>query len=878
MLSGRLMDARLRRFLGAYATALLTIALAFALGAGPARAQVDNFLNGDGHDGAVTWGNATYVPNAVAPVSGAVSAGATSLTRGTIRAGSGTGNVTFANNRLVMIAQMTGWTGTATSGSQTATDITSSQVGKYEFARISTVAGSTLNFTSALVNSFDAGSTQVIAVPEYTNVTVNNANARVNAQTWDGTSGGILSVFASGTVSFTAAGWFSADARGFRGGVSYVESTSSNLNCDEFDGNTAGGEPSGMKGEGIYPSAFDSASPPNALSQEGRGNYLNAGAGGNCFNASGGGGANGGAGGKGGYTLTPYDGGRDVGGLGGHALTYQPYNQLSFGGGGGAGDRNNANPGTGGAGGGVVYVRGGTLTGSGIFRSNGANGVAGNAVSTPYDGSGGGGAGGVVSLRFVNGLACGSAIANGGAGGNNAANGGNTWSPGAGGGGGKVYLQGSSVSCTTTTATGGANGTSSGGAAYGATAGGAGTTASTLTGMSTPTATLSAPANGSYVSTTTPTVSGTSTANATIYVYVDGALSGTATADGSGNWSYVSPALSQAGHTVYVRPEYLGLSGSNTATNSFTVDATAPTVSISAPANGSYTADNTPATAFSVTETNPNVTECRVDGGSWAACTSGSSLAALTDGSHTFDVRHTDDAGNVGSASSTFTVDTVNPVVSISAPANGSYTADNTPTITFSVTETNQNTTECRVDGGSWAACTSGSSLAALADGSHTLDVRHTDDAGNVGTDSTTFTVDATAPTVSISAGRQHAHDHLRRHRNESRCHRVPCRRRQLGSVYLRQQPRGAGRRQPYARRPPHRRRRQRRQRQLDVHHRHHDARCLDQRPGQRIADRRQHAHDHLQRHRDESEHDRVPRRRRQLGGVHFWQQPRGAN
>src|SRR3954452_22054 len=86
--------------------------------------QADTFLNGDGQDGTpANFGNATFVPNAVAPVSGAVSAGATSLTHGTVRAGSGTGNVTFAANRLVLIVQSTGYSGSPTSGDQSAINI-----------------------------------------------------------------------------------------------------------------------------------------------------------------------------------------------------------------------------------------------------------------------------------------------------------------------------------------------------------------------------------------------------------------------------------------------------------------------------------------------------------------------------------------------------------------------------------------------------------------------------------------------------------------------------------------------------------------------------------------------------------------------------------
>ncbi|MBJ7348626.1 MAG: hypothetical protein JHC87_08665, partial [Thermoleophilaceae bacterium] len=188
-------------------------------------------------------------------------------------------------------------------------------------------------------------------------------------------------------------------------------------------------------------------------------------------------------------------------------------------------------------------------------------------------------------------------------------------------------------------------------------------------------------------------------------------------------------------------------------TNTFTVDTANPVVSIVAPLNGSLTGDNTPPVTFSVTEVNPGTSECRVDGGTWATCTSGSSLAALDDGSHSLQIRHTDAAGNVGSATiASFTVDTTPPTVSLTAPANGLATSDNTPQITFGVTEINLGTTECSVDGGTWATCTSGSSLATLDDGSHTFQVRHTDAGSNVGYSSlNTFTVDTVLPIVSLT-------------------------------------------------------------------------------------------------------------------------------
>src|SRR5207244_1898663 len=64
-------------------------------------------------------------------------------------------------------------------------------------------------------------------------------------------------------------------------------------------------------------------------------------------------------------------------------------------------------------------------------------------------------------------------------------------------------------------------------------------------------------------------------------------------------------------------------------------------------------------------------------------------------------------------------------------------------------------TFQCRVDGGSWASCSSPHTLSpALGEGSHTFDARATDPAGNTDGSpaSYTWTVDTTAPNTSITA------------------------------------------------------------------------------------------------------------------------------
>jgi hypothetical protein len=89
-------------------------------------------------------------------------------------------------------------------------------------------------------------------------------------------------------------------------------------------------------------------------------------------------------------------------------------------------------------------------------------------------------------------------------------------------------------------------------------------------------------------------------------------------------------------------------------------DSTPPQTTIdSKPTNPS--SDNTPSFTFSADE--PATFECKLDGGSFAACTSGDSFGPLADGSHTFEVRASDTAGNTDPtpASYTWTIDTIIP-------------------------------------------------------------------------------------------------------------------------------------------------------------------------------------------------------------------------
>ncbi len=209
-----------------------------------------------------------------------------------------------------------------------------------------------------------------------------------------------------------------------------------------------------------------------------------------------------------------------------------------------------------------------------------------------------------------------------------------------------------------------------------------------------------------------------------------------------------------------------GNTDASPASVTWTVDTTAPDTSIgsSPPA-----LTNSAAASFSFSGTDTGGSgvasfQCRLDStqaADWAACSSPKSYASLADGSHKFEVRATDQAGNVdqSAASSSWTVDTTGPTTSIgSSPP----TLTNSAAASFSFSGTDIGGSgvasfQCRIDSteaGAWGTCTSPKSYSALTDGSHKFEVRAIDQAGNTDAPANfTWTIDTTPPTVSIDSG-----------------------------------------------------------------------------------------------------------------------------
>ena len=270
-------------------------------------------------------------------------------------------------------------------------------------------------------------------------------------------------------------------------------------------------------------------------------------------------------------------------------------------------------------------------------------------------------------------------------------------------------------------------------------------------------------------------------------LYWDGTSFGSATevflaATGTTAWSYAMAAASFPAEDNYVMraraTDNVGLTAFDSVT--ITIDRTAP----AAPAITSGPTGTTGGGGGTFTFTGEAGAsfECRLDAGAWAACTSPKTYGTLTDGSHTFDVRAVDGAGNTGAtASRTWTVDATAPVIGTTFPAAGGryndtkYNAGCVPTTgevcgTASDTPSGVSKVEISVLRASTGLYLSGTTFSASsqnwitatgtaswsyaiaattfpADGTYTLAVRATDGVGNAGTTSTTFVIDRTKPT-----------------------------------------------------------------------------------------------------------------------------------
>ena len=288
-------------------------------------------------------------------------------------------------------------------------------------------------------------------------------------------------------------------------------------------------------------------------------------------------------------------------------------------------------------------------------------------------------------------------------------------------------------------------------------------------------------AAGGSTNDTTPVLSGTAEAGSTVTVRDGSLVLGTVVVGTGGSWTFTSPTLGEGLHSLTTTvTDAAGNISAPSAALGFTIDTTLPiaptAITLSnnngsspvAIAAGSSTNDSTPviagtAEAGSIVTLRDNTNTIL---GSTTAGSDGkwsfTPATALGQGAHSVTATVTDPAGNVGPASApiAFTVDTVAPVAVNDLVAKndagttiGNLTNDNTPAlsgtaepgslITIYDGTTAIGSVQSNASTGAWTFTTQ-----ALTDGAHSLSVRATDAAGNVGPTSNVvaITVDTTAP------------------------------------------------------------------------------------------------------------------------------------
>jgi hypothetical protein len=141
--------------------------------------------------------------------------------------------------------------------------------------------------------------------------------------------------------------------------------------------------------------------------------------------------------------------------------------------------------------------------------------------------------------------------------------------------------------------------------------------------------------------------------------------------------------------------------------------------------------------------------ECSLDGSSFTTCTTPAQFSGLSDGAHILEVISVDNSGNrdLSPTSFTWTVDTVPPDTIIdsakdgnnSTLTDGSSTDFTSITFTFSGTDTSIeeaeevgiNHFECSLDGSAFSTCTSPVQYDNISNGTHIVEIRTVDNAGN---------------------------------------------------------------------------------------------------------------------------------------------------
>jgi len=265
----------------------------------------------------------------------------------------------------------------------------------------------------------------------------------------------------------------------------------------------------------------------------------------------------------------------------------------------------------------------------------------------------------------------------------------------------------------------------------------------------------------------TPTFGGDAEAGSKVSIYDGTALLGTVDATGAGRYSFTvadTDMLGDGTHAITAKAtDVAGNVSIASAELNVRIDTEAPDVAITSGPEGTV---NSGLATFAFSSSEPDSTfECGLDGGAFSSCASPKEYTGLAEGSHTFEVRAIDAAGNIDPtpASRAWMVDTTPADTTLSSGPEGP-TNDDTPTFGFGGTDNTTATAELvyshKLDSGDWSGYSGETSVTlggvdGLSEGIHTFYVKAKDRAGleDGSPAERSFTVDKTPPETTIDSG-----------------------------------------------------------------------------------------------------------------------------
>jgi cytochrome c553 len=193
--------------------------------------------------------------------------------------------------------------------------------------------------------------------------------------------------------------------------------------------------------------------------------------------------------------------------------------------------------------------------------------------------------------------------------------------------------------------------------------------------------------------------------------------------------------MSAGAHTVDIRAMDMAGNMSQVQKVSWTVDLTAPTVSISTILS-QYSKVKSQSFSFSGSSSGVaiNSFQCSIDGSAFAACVSPKAYTNLGEGAHTFSLRGTNANGvNSSPASVQWLIDSVLPTTPEIVSNVGAQTELTTVSLMFSSSDAGSMIAsyQCSMNNSAFAACTSPKAYTGLMEGTHNFRVKSFDNAGN---------------------------------------------------------------------------------------------------------------------------------------------------